>query len=103
MLAKLKLALLSGLLALLISGKFLILGLLEKLLVLVVDGSLALKREAAAFLSNTGGDRANAVAKHVVTLLLGSLELFLDVALSYGRRLRICLETFLDLRGLTLR
>jgi hypothetical protein len=55
-LAKLQLALLGGLLALLISGMLLVLGLLQKLLVLLVNGSLAFESKAAALLSNDHTD-----------------------------------------------
>jgi len=100
MLAKLKLALLSGLLALLISGELLVLGLFQKLLVLVVNGSLALESKAAAFLSNARRNRTNAVAKDIGALLSGSIELFLNVALCGRGWLRICLKALLDLRVL---
>jgi hypothetical protein len=98
MLAKLKLALLGGLLALLISGELLVLGLLQKLLILVVDGSLALESKAAALLSNARRNGANAVAKDICALLPSSVELFLNVALCGRGWLRICLKAFLDLR-----
>ena len=99
-LAKLKLALLGGLLALLISGELLVLGLLQKLLILVVDGSLALESKAAALLSNARRNGTNAVAKDISAFLSSSIELFLNVALCGRGRLRICLKALLDLRVL---
>lgn len=97
-LAKLKLALLCSLLALLISGKLLIFGLLQKLLVLMVDGSLALESKAAALFSNARRNWTNAVAKDISALLSSSIELFLNVTLCGRGRLRICLKALLDLR-----
>lgn len=103
MLAKLQLALLGGLLALLISGKLLVLGLLQKLLVLLVNCSLAFESKAAALLSNARRNGTNAVAKDISAFLSSSIELVLNVALCGRGRLRICLKALLDLWGLTWR
>jgi hypothetical protein len=106
MLTKLELLFFSGLLTLLLSSDLFVLRLLELLLVLVVDGSLALKSKTAALLSNTRRNRPKTVAKDVLSLLLSSLELFLDVTLGRRGWLTICLEAFLNLwfinwRGVT--
>jgi hypothetical protein len=101
MLAKLKLALLCGLLALLICGKLLILGLLQQLLIFMVDSALALESETASLLSHARGNWSHTIAQDVQALDLSALELFLDVTLGDRGRLRICFKAFLDLRGLT--
>ena len=99
MLTKFELLLFSGLLALLFSSDLFILGLLELLLVLVVDGSLALESKTAALFSNSRRYRPNTVAQDILSLLLCSLELFHNLSLGKRGWLRICLQAFLDLWG----
>jgi len=98
-LTELELAFLSGLLALLVSEELLMLRLLKLLLSLLVDGTLSLKSKTTTLLSNTRRNRTNTVLENFEAFLSSTVELLLDVALSDGWGLRICLEALLDLWG----